>query len=242
MWNTRKHRQTCIQLWVQIERRDNAKSEPYQQKIHYKTDQMNATVATMLTDLSCGDFVDDQGNPVSPVTWQCSCLQKKCGACAMVVNGLPKLACDCFLRDYPKGVTLTPLRKFPVITDLLVDRSILFENLKTMEVWMTQEAQIPDTDQTMAFEASKCLQCGCCLEVCPNFCGDTSFCGAAGFVPTTGVLTALPAGERGELLKRYQAQVYEGCGKSLSCHAICPAGIDLEHMLIRANKIAFWKK
>lgn len=231
---------TNLQVWVEIERRESSQSQPYLQKISYETTQMNATVATLLGDLAGGDYIDDQGKPVTPVTWQCSCLQKKCGACAMVVNGVPKLACDCFLRDHPKGITLTPLSKFPVVVDLMVDRSILFENLKTMELWV-EEAHIPDKHQGQVFAASKCLQCGCCLEVCPNFGADDAFLGAASFVPTAGVLTALSSQERQQLLERYKTHGYAGCGKSLACHAVCPAGIDIEHLLLHTNHIAFWK-
>lgn len=62
---------------------------------------------------------------------------KMCGACAMVINGVPRLACSAFLRDI-KGdeLTLEPLSKFPVIDDLIVDRSIIESNLHRARAYL----------------------------------------------------------------------------------------------------------
>ncbi len=58
-------------------------------------------------------------------------MVRKCGACAMLINERPRLACSTFLHML-KGstITLEPLSKFPLVRDLIVDRSNLFENLK----------------------------------------------------------------------------------------------------------------
>ena len=58
-------------------------------------------------------------------------MVRKCGACAMLINERPRLACSTFLHTL-KGstITLEPLSKFPLVRDLIVDRSNLFENLK----------------------------------------------------------------------------------------------------------------
>ena len=230
-----------IEILLIVERRASAESEPYLQKIKYTTQNSNATVATMLNELNLGDYEDEKGKQISPIKWQCSCLQKKCGACAMVVNGKPQLACDCFLRDYKKNIKLKPLKKFPVIADLIVDRERLFENLKTMEVWIDGNAMIEDKDREILYDSTHCLQCGCCLEVCPNFANDKDFFGAAAFVPTTGVLASISKEQKEDLLNSYNKHIYDGCGKSLACNAICPAGIDIENMLLHSNKISVWK-
>ena len=109
-------------------------------------------------------------------------MQKKCGACAMVINNRPRLACDTPLKEFKAGSSkLNRSGKFPVIADLIVDRSILFENLRTMQIWFA-ETRKTNGSQT-AYEASRCLQCGCCLEICPNFFAGGEFSGMSAMIP-----------------------------------------------------------
>ncbi len=229
-----------IRLQLQILRRASAESTPYWQKIDFETTERNATVAYALTALNDGDNARDiNGDKISFIQWECSCLQKKCGACAMVIDGVPRLACDAYLRDYKKTIRIEPLRKFPVIADLIVDRSILMENLKVMQLWSQEGVEIAKKQQELAYEASRCLQCGCCLEVCPNFSVENAFFGAAAFVPTTRLLRNLSGEEQASLKAQYLRHVYAGCGKSLSCKTVCPAGIDTEEMLVQSNAVRF---
>ena len=74
---------------------------------------------------SAGALQDETGAEAERVAWDCACLEKKCGACAMVVSGRPALACAVSLgaaADSSGEITLEPLRKFPRIRDLQVDR------------------------------------------------------------------------------------------------------------------------
>lgn len=68
------------------------------------------------------------------------------------------------------------------------------------------------------------------------------FYGAAAFVPASRILSQLEKSNPQELTALYQKNIYNGCGKSLSCHNICPAGIDVEHKLSNANAVAVWKR
>ena len=104
---------------------------------------------------------------------------RKCGACAMRINGLPRLACSVFLRDC-KGsvVTLEPLSKFPLVKDLVVDRSVIFEALKRTKLWLEGDAFQTSYTHSQRYRSAKCLLCGCCLEVCPNFDPNSEFAGA----------------------------------------------------------------
>ncbi|HAJ97678.1 MAG TPA: succinate dehydrogenase [Ruminococcus sp.] len=232
-----------MQITLKILRRESPDTSPYWQSIPFQTEDENATVATALTNINSGNgLTDTEGNAVRlPIQWECSCLQKKCGACAMVVNGCPVLACNAQLKQFGKSGTITvePLRKFPVVSDLVTDRSIIFENLKTLRLWFAQQAQ---TDGDIAYESSRCLQCGCCLEVCPNFYAGGEFFGMAGFVPISRILTALPESQKQELCQAYRKRLYEGCGKSLACRNVCPAGIDIDKLLINSNAVAVWKR
>lgn len=160
----------------------------------------------------------------------------------MVINNRPRLACDTRLSEFKKTVRIEPLRRFPVVQDLMVDRSILFENLKQMHLWFEDAAKGTDKAMPVSYAASRCLQCGCCLEVCPNFCPGEKYTGMAAAVPMARILAQLPDSQKKEMCDAYYHHVYEGCGKSLACRNICPAGIDIEEILLNSNAIAVWKK
>ena len=241
IWKKNNSKVKQIDLIIKIERRNNPNSDPYIQSIRYESQNLNATLATALAEINNNEYKDINGEPVEFIMWENSCLQRKCGACAMVIEGIPKLACRCFLKEYRKEILVTPMKKFPLIKDLVVDRDVLFENLKRLDVWL-EKSEIRDGNREIIYEASKCLQCGCCLEVCPNFHLDEDFFGAAGAVAATGVISQENNNISNQILEKYSKHVYEGCGKSLACKNICPAGIDVEHMLIHSNKISLWKK
>lgn len=233
-----------MEIRFNILRTRRTEKTQYMQNIIYEIEDDNATVATALTLMNEEkELKDIDGNPVLPIVWECSCLQKKCGACAMVINGSPALACSVRLRELKKPeVTLKPLMKFPVVEDLMVDRSILFKNLAAMRIWLEDEARTEPVDSDMAYEGSRCLQCGCCLEVCPNFYPEGSFFGMASFVPTARLISEMKKEQREKIYSEYRKHVYEGCGKSLACRNICPAGIDIEGLLVRSNAMAIWKR
>ena len=232
-----------MKLIIEILRQKDRTSEPYRQTIAYEA-LPDDTVATLLNKLNAEPALTDTvGAPVGTIHWQCSCLQKKCGACAMRINGTPRLACDTKLGEFIKGRhCLEPLRKFPTVRDLIVDRSVMMDNLRAIGNWLEQPAVQTEKAAQLCYDASRCLQCGCCLEVCPNFTADGSFYGAAAFVPASKVLSQLKKENRQNLPQNYRKNIYSGCGKSLSCQDICPAGIDVEQKLVNSNAVAVWKR
>ena len=116
------------------------------------------------------------------------------------------------------------------------------ENLKQMKVFFEDKAIISEKRNQVSYEASRCLQCGCCLEVCPNFSVDNNFTGMAGAMPMSRIINELDKKQLKEISKAYNKFVYNGCGKSLSCADICPAKIKIEDMLVNSNAIAVWKR
>ena len=81
-----------------------------------------------------------EGRNVAPVVWECNCLEEVCGSCTMVINGRVRQACsalvDNLLKDRPEGIELRPMTKFPVVRDLMVDRSRLFASLEKVNAWV----------------------------------------------------------------------------------------------------------
>lgn len=231
-----------MQINIKIIRRKAPDAAPYTQAILWDCDK-ETNIATLLREINASEATDSGGNPVGEIAWECSCLQKKCGACAMVINGVPRLACDTKIGDLRSNtVTLEPLKKFPVVRDLIVDRSVMRKNLIAIHNWLEVEARQSRKNVDLAYDASRCIQCGCCLEVCPNFTAGDSFFGAAAFVPASRVLSELPKGKKYAIISEYGKHIYNGCGKSLSCHNICPVGIDVEHKLSNSNAVVVWKR
>jgi succinate dehydrogenase / fumarate reductase iron-sulfur subunit len=162
----------------------------------------------------------------------------------MVIDGRPQLACNFFLKDHrgKKPIVVEPLRKFPVVRDLIVDRSIMRENLKKLQTWMASEAVYSGEKQReKMYDASRCMQCGCCLEVCPNFCAGDTFFGAAGAVPLARIINASEKASEKEIKKNYKEHFYKGCGKSLACLDVCPAKIEIDRTLSGTNALAIWR-
>ncbi len=125
--------------------------------------------------------VTADGRRVAPVAWDCNCLEEVCGACTMLVNGRTRQACtalvDHLLADNPQQIELRPMSKFPVIRDLMVDRSRMFRSLERVEAWITVDgyyemgpgSQQSQEAQRVAYPLSECMTCGCCREACPQY-------------------------------------------------------------------------
>jgi succinate dehydrogenase / fumarate reductase iron-sulfur subunit len=121
------------------------------------------------------------GKKVAPVAWDCGCLEEVCGSCTMVINGRVRQSCsalvDRLMEDNPEEIQLQPMTKFPVVRDLVIDRSRLFHSLKRVQAWVPVDSyfdmgagpRIPREDQEQNYPLSQCMSCGCCLEACPQF-------------------------------------------------------------------------
>ena len=228
---------------VEILRHKKNSDVSFYQKFEYQINDEKETVATMLNRLNLNDnLVDIDGNSADKIAFKQSCLQKKCGSCAMLINGKPGLACGTRLSELDDYVKLEPLKKFPVVEDLIVDRTIMNDNLKQMKVYLDGDAIVNEKRNELSYEASRCLQCGCCLEVCPNFAIDNGFTGMAGAMPLSRIINESEKEKLKNISKEYRNHVYEGCGKSLACVDICPAGISIEDLLVNSNAIAVWKR
>lgn len=235
-----------MNIYLKIKRKKDADSPAFFQTFIYEGD-LNVSVAFVLEQLnSCESLLDKDGNTADRIVWECSCMQKKCGACAMLINGLPRLACTAFLSELigkHRTIVLEPLSKFPIIADLKVDRSILFENMKRMKLWLEEDIYRSLWEREDQYQSARCLMCGCCLEVCPNFRPEAEFAGALSMIAAYKLMDQSNYGEhRSEILKKYRQYYFEGCGKSLSCQKNCPIGLPIEDLLVKSNAIAIWHK
>ena len=210
---------------VRILRQQTPVSEPYWETFEYDGPVENS-VAGVLDYINYNDdVVNIEGKRSTRIGWECSCLQGVCGACAMVIDGRPALACETLVRDL-KGeeIEIRPLRKFPVIHDLIVDRSSIQENLTKTNVFIGEYQPSEDGDHGHQYTAAKCLKCGLCLEVCPNYVNGRTFFGAT-FANDCYLVAARNRTKAKEISRAYGEHFGSTCSKSLSCMDVCPVKI-----------------
>lgn len=229
---------------VRVKRQASTDAESFWQEFEIEGEQ-STSVASILNELNRRNPLRDiSGKEAEEISWECGCMVRKCGACAMRINGLPRLACSTFLGMLEgHEVVLEPLSKFPLVKDLVVNRSVIFENLKEINLWLESEAHMVERTHEPRYQSARCLLCGCCLEVCPNFDADGSFAGAVAPVNVFRILDEeQDSKHRKGIARQYKRRYFEGCGKSISCHDICPAGIPVEELMVRSNAAAVWKR
>src|SRR3712207_2562123 len=77
-----------------------------------------------------------EGTRTTPPVWDSGCLEEVCGACTMLINGKCRQSCSALVDKLEHPITLEPMSKFPLVRDLWVDRSRLFEDLKRAKAWV----------------------------------------------------------------------------------------------------------
>ncbi len=181
--------------------------------------------------------VTREGKQTTPITYDSNCLEEVCGSCAMLINGRARMACSALIDNLEPPVRLEPFSKFPVVRDLAVDRSVIFENLKAVKAWVPVDGtydlgpgpRMTQQEQEGAYPISRCISCCCCMEVCPQFNEDTGFVGAA----TIAQVRLFNTHPTGKALKheRLAALMGDGgiqeCGYAQNCVEVCPKDIPL---------------
>lgn len=186
--------------------------------------------------------VNIHGKQVEPVVWEQGCLEEVCGSCSMLVNQKPRQACTALIRNLMKEtqsnqIILAPFTKFPLIRDLIVDRSVMFENLKKVNAWIESDGayekgpgpKISPEKQEVMYSLSTCMTCGCCSEACPQVNDHSSFVGPAP-ISQARLFNAHPTGKM-QRHKRLRPLMEEGgiadCGNAQNCVRVCPKNIPL---------------
>ena len=184
--------------------------------------------------------VTASGESVTPVVWECACLEEVCGSCTMIIDGRVRQSCSALVdRIAPSGHTfsLEPMTKFPVVRDLVVDRSRMFEDLKRVKAWIDLDGshalgagpRQSQEDQEQAYPLSRCMTCGCCLEACPQVHSASDFVGPAA-LSQVRLFNLHPSGalHEGKRLDTVMgAGGVDGCGKAQNCVEVCPKEIPL---------------
>jgi len=231
---------------IRILRQLDATSEPFWEdySIPYRP---NMNVISVLMELRGNPYTTD-GKKSAPVSWDAACLEEVCGSCSMNINGMPRQACSALVDKLPDPIVLEPFKKFPVVRDLVIDRSTMFENLKRVKAWVPIDGtydlgegpRMSEEEREKMYTLQTCMTCGCCLEACPQVNEHSDFIGPAA-ISQVRLYNAHPTGKMHKSA-RLEALMEEGgvqgCGKAGNCIRVCPKGIPLTESIFEINKQA----
>lgn len=232
-----------LTIILRIKRQDTPHSESRWEEFElpYKP---HHNVISMLMEIRCNP-VNRQGKRTTPVVFDANCLEEVCGSCTMLVNGRVRQGCSALAQNLPPITTLEPMSKFPVVRDLWVDRSVMFDHLKRAQCWVPIDGShdmgpgprvSPDLQQ-FAYVFSRCMTCGCCLEACPQVNSHSKYMGpqVIGQVFLLGQhpTSAMHQDARLEALMGVGGLM--DCGNSQNCDEVCPKGIPLTYAIAALN-------
>lgn len=233
---------------LRIKRQDGPGKESYWQnfEIPYRP---NMNVISALMEIQCNP-VTTEGKKTSAPTWDAACLEEVCGSCSMRINGKPRQACTALIDQLEQPITLEPFSKFPIIRDLMVDRSRMFEALKRVHAWnpldgtyhLGEGALVQPEVQEEMYKFSRCMTCGCCLEACPQVSETSPFIGASA-IGQAYLFNMQPSGKK--LSKeRLEALMGPGgvadCGNAQNCVRVCPKEIPLTTAIADMGRQLTW--
>lgn len=237
-----------LNLTLRIWRQTNSKSVG--SFVEYKVSvSPDASILEMLDELN--DSLERKGE--LPVSFESDCREGICGTCGLVINGEPhgplrKIAtCQLHMRNFRDGETIyiEPFRAkaFPVMKDLIVDRSAMdivlqtggFVSVNTGGIPDANAIPIPKEKAAEAFDAAACIGCGACVAACKN-------ASAMLFVSAkVSQYALLPQGQP-ERYIRVQKMVkvmdelgFGSCTNTYACEAECPKGISIKN-IARMNR------
>ncbi len=184
------------------------------------------------------------GQQSTPASYDANCLEEVCGSCSMIINGKVRQACTALVDQLEQPITLEPMSKFPLVRDLQVDRKRMFESLKWIKAWMPVDTyaamgagpRISPTAQEEAYNYSRCMTCGCCLESCPQWSSDEGFIGPQAIAQAM-LFNLHPTG-KSLSSERVNALIDNGlnvCGNAQNCAAVCPKEVNLLQAISQAN-------
>jgi succinate dehydrogenase / fumarate reductase iron-sulfur subunit len=234
-----------LKVWRQKDARAPGQFETYQAR----------NVLPDMSFLELLEVVNEElmGRGQTPITFDSDCREGICGACSLVINGIPHgghkgtTVCQLHLRHFQDGETITVepwrARPFPVLKDLVVDRSAFDRIIQAGGFISVSTGGAPDANAVpvskhnaeLAMDAAACIGCGACVAACKN-------ASAMLFVAAkVSHLRLLPQGEveRGRrvrsMVKAMDDAGFGNCTVLGSCEAVCPKEISLD-FIARMNR------
>lgn len=234
-----------LKIWRQLNKESKGKM------VDYTLDG----VSTDMSFLEMMDLLNEKliAQGADPVTFDHDCREGICGMCSMMINGQAHgpeketTTCQLHMRKFNDGDTIViepwRARAFPVLKDLMVDRSAFddiiasggYVNVNTGNAQDANAILIPKEAADLAMDAAACIGCGACVASCKN-------ASAMLFVSAkVSQLALLPQGQA-EAKERVQSMVakmdelgFGNCTNEYECMAACPKGIDVEN-IARLNR------
>ena len=189
-------------------------------------------------------------NGEEPIAFDHDCREGICGSCGMMINGIAHgpqratAACQLHMRHFKEGDTIfiEPWRSkaFPVIRDLVVDRSAFdriiqaggYISVRSGAAPEANTIMVPKDQAELAMDAAACIGCGACVAACPN--------GSASLFTSAKIahLNLLPQGQperKRRVRSMVQAMDHEGfgnCTMHRECEAVCPKEISVNFITL----------
>jgi succinate dehydrogenase / fumarate reductase, iron-sulfur subunit len=216
-----------------------------------------ATVVSGLLEIQRNP-VTREGRQTTPVSYESGCLEEVCGSCSFLINGRPRQGCTALVSRYiqetgSNQIIVAPLTSFPLIRDLVVDRSAMFKSLMDVHGWVDAGTahdrgpgpEINPAVQEERYVLATCMTCGCCSEGCPQVNSHSPFMGPAP-ISQVRYLNDHPTGKL-QAPQRLRSLLEEGgiadCSNAQNCVQVCPKKIPLTESLTlmgrAANRQAF---
>jgi fumarate reductase iron-sulfur subunit len=173
------------------------------------------------------------------LSYRWSCRMGVCGSCGMMVNGIPKLTCAAFLKDYyPDKIRVEPLNGFPIQRDLVIVMDDFITKLEEIKPWIIrkegeekslEEGEYLQTPAELAAykQYSMCINCMLCYAACPVYCIDNSFIGPAAIALAQRY--NMDSRDQGRELRQEVIASNEGvweCTFVGECSQVCPKDVD----------------
>ena len=241
---------TPTKIRMKVLRQDNSQAESHWDEFEFPfREKLNVISALMQIQR---EPVTSDGKSVRPPVWEAACLEEVCGSCSMNINGSIRQACTALIEEVGEVqgdtyvVALEPMKKFPLVRDLIVDRSRMFDNLKKIDAWVPIDGSFdlgmaPPQDDSLRqirYALSRCMTCGCCLEACPQVNDKSAFVGPAA-VGQALLFNLHPVGktlEKERLEFMTSEEGISGCGNAQNCVKVCPKSVPLTRAIAQINR------